>query len=243
STTGDYTVTWASALTATSYDLEEDTSSSFTNPTLIPNLPGTMVSVTGKPQGTYYYRARATNASGSSSWVEGANGCVVSLSAILQAQSITVVAAPVTVTVGGSFDAVREILNAGALAGTTAYTILLSDDTDITIADAVALSDTTASIDPGVTDSATVTCVVPATLTPGDYYVGLYIDATNLVCTVNADVRVVAAPPPPPPASDDHQSCGCSPVGGMATPSDLLGMILPVLLWASALLYFRRRRP
>ena len=45
------------------YDLEEDTSASFTAPTNVYTGASTSFNVTGKTSGTFYYRARANNAS------------------------------------------------------------------------------------------------------------------------------------------------------------------------------------
>jgi predicted phage tail protein len=238
SITGNYTVSWDASTTATSYDLEEDTSATFASAVVAYSGANLTFDVTGKADGTYYYRVRAVNSSGSSGWVEGANGCVVTRTPDLQAQSVSVVAAPVTVHPGESIDVQHTILNAGGLAGTVSFSILISPDAVITIADALALSDTTPSIDPGNSDTATVTWVVPLSFPTGDFYVGLYIDATNLAATANPDLSVVPVPPPP----SEKAGCGCSPVGGVATPADLFGMLLPFFLWALVVFGARRRR-
>ena len=67
-TDGDYTVSWSSVSGATSYTLEEDTSSSFGSPTVVHSGAGTSKYVTGKSDGTYYYRVKACNACGCSGW-------------------------------------------------------------------------------------------------------------------------------------------------------------------------------
>jgi hypothetical protein len=77
SETGSYTITWAGAATATSYDLEEDTDTAFSSPSTLYTGANTTYDVTGQPDGTYYYRVRALNPHGSSGWTEGGNGCVV----------------------------------------------------------------------------------------------------------------------------------------------------------------------
>ena len=143
-----------------------------------------------------------------------------------------------TVFPGDNIDVQRAILNAGGLAGSASYTILLSEDATITIADAVALTDTTPSIGAGASDVATVTCIVPEQLSPGDYYVGLYIDSANLVATTDPDVTVAERPI----SEDEFQSCGCSPIGGVATPADIFGMLLPFVLLALAVFRVRKRR-
>ncbi len=63
-----YEVTWGAADHATRYVLEEDTSSSFSDPTEV--YDGTDLSWTaaGKPQGTYYYRVKAIGPTGESGW-------------------------------------------------------------------------------------------------------------------------------------------------------------------------------
>jgi parallel beta-helix repeat protein len=67
-TDGNYTVSWSSVSSATNYTLEEDTSSSFSSPTKV--YPGSETSkeITGKSDGTYYYRVNACNECGCSEW-------------------------------------------------------------------------------------------------------------------------------------------------------------------------------
>jgi hypothetical protein len=68
-TAGDaiYTVSWNPSVRAESYTLEEDDNPSFTSPTERYTGAGTSWS-SGKLAGTYYYRAKASNANGSSDW-------------------------------------------------------------------------------------------------------------------------------------------------------------------------------
>jgi len=65
---GNYTVSWLSVSNAENYTLEEDNNSEFTS--LIQLYSGTNVSfnVTDRPDGSFYYRVRAVNAAGNSSW-------------------------------------------------------------------------------------------------------------------------------------------------------------------------------
>jgi hypothetical protein len=151
----------------------------------------------------------------------------------------TVVNAPVTVAPGGTFDVTREIQNNGSGAGSTSYTIVISDDSTITAADTVVYSGTTASIAAGTTDTATVTCTVPTTTTDGPYYAGLYIDASTNASTVNADVTVATPAPPPPPPEDDGGSC--SPIPGGSGPVNVLGLLATYLFGFGLLLWARRR--
>jgi parallel beta-helix repeat protein len=67
-TDGDYTVSWSSVRGATSYRLEEDTSSSFSSPTVVHSGADTSKYITGKSTGTYYYRVKVCNACGCSGW-------------------------------------------------------------------------------------------------------------------------------------------------------------------------------
>jgi hypothetical protein len=65
---GSYTVSWSAVSGATSYTLEEDGNTAFSSPTTVYSGPDTSTSITGRDVGTYYYRVKASNASGSSDW-------------------------------------------------------------------------------------------------------------------------------------------------------------------------------
>ena len=68
-TDGKYSVSWSAVSGATSYTLEEDTSSSFSSPTVIHSESGTSKYITDRSNGTsYYYRVKACNACGCSGW-------------------------------------------------------------------------------------------------------------------------------------------------------------------------------
>ncbi len=67
-TDGSYTVIWSSVSGATSYTLEEDTSGSFGSPAIVYSGSGTSKYITGRSDGTYYYRVNACNACGCSGW-------------------------------------------------------------------------------------------------------------------------------------------------------------------------------
>ncbi|MHC4780237.1 MAG: hypothetical protein ACYTFG_16840, partial [Planctomycetota bacterium] len=79
STTGNYTVSWSSVTGASLYELEEATASDYSDAAQVFRGAATAYQVTGKSTGTYYYRVRAVNVVGSSSWTVGSNPCTVSL--------------------------------------------------------------------------------------------------------------------------------------------------------------------
>lgn len=238
SSTGNYTVSWTNSTGATSYDLQDDISPSFTSPMPVYTGPNTSYNVTSMSIGTYYYRVRASNASGTSSWTVGTNGCTVGDPFVIQ--SVAAVGAPVTVNPGGMFDVFRAIQNNGGTAGSTSYSIVLSSNTTINLFDTEVYSGTTSTINPGATDTETVTCTVPSSVTPGEYYVGIYISPSNTGCTSNKDV-IVYTPTTPPPPKREGGSCGGSPIAGHATPPDIFGMLLLYLLGLVGIVFSRRR--
>src|SRR6185436_6858255 len=78
STTGSYTIGWtAGSGSISSYEVYESTSSSFASQTSVYTGTGTSTPISGRGDGTYYYRARACNASGCSGYTAGATGIVV----------------------------------------------------------------------------------------------------------------------------------------------------------------------
>jgi YD repeat-containing protein len=75
--TGSYTVSWgASTGVVTAYELYESASSGFSPQSLAYSGTGTSLPVTGKPDGTYYYRVRACNTL-CSGYLAGANPVTV----------------------------------------------------------------------------------------------------------------------------------------------------------------------
>lgn len=65
---GNYSVSWSVAYLADMYILEEDDNAAFSSPTQRYSGSGTSWNATGKSTGTYYYRVKASNAWGDSSW-------------------------------------------------------------------------------------------------------------------------------------------------------------------------------
>jgi YD repeat-containing protein len=80
SSNGTFTISWGAATgTTTAYELYEATNSSFTGATRVYNSTGTSTSLTGRANGTYYYRVRACNGASCSGYATGANPLVVAL--------------------------------------------------------------------------------------------------------------------------------------------------------------------
>jgi YD repeat-containing protein len=78
STTGTYTISWGTSTgDLTAYQLYESPSSDFSAATSIYSGTGTSLQVTGRTDGTYYYRVRACNGPNCSGYRTGANGTVV----------------------------------------------------------------------------------------------------------------------------------------------------------------------
>lgn len=65
---GDYCLNWTCASRADSFQLEENTSLSFASSTLLYTGPDTCYEISGKPDGTYYYRVRGCNFLSASPW-------------------------------------------------------------------------------------------------------------------------------------------------------------------------------
>jgi hypothetical protein len=74
---GDYTVSWDSSDGASSYTLQEAQQADFSDAATIYSGGDTSKAITGKEDGTYYYRVLASNGAGDSGWRAGANGCLV----------------------------------------------------------------------------------------------------------------------------------------------------------------------
>jgi hypothetical protein len=88
SSTGSNTISWGSSGgTITAYELYESTSAAFSSPLLVYQNTGSSTTLTGRANGTYYYRVRACNgATNCSDWRTGGNPLVV----VIQPPSISV---------------------------------------------------------------------------------------------------------------------------------------------------------
>lgn len=81
STTGSFTISWGDAASGsvTEYRLYEATSSNFSGQVLVHQGAATSKALSGRTNGTYYYRVRACNGSGCSGYRTGGNSLVVTL--------------------------------------------------------------------------------------------------------------------------------------------------------------------
>lgn len=81
SITGSYSISWgASTGTVTAYELYEATNASFSGQTMVYSGPGTSGPLSGRTNGTYYYRVRACSTSAAcSGYRTGGNSITVTL--------------------------------------------------------------------------------------------------------------------------------------------------------------------
>jgi YD repeat-containing protein len=90
SSTGSYTISWGIASgTVTAYQLYEATNSGFSPETLAYSGTALSKAISGKGNGTYYYRIRACNGSLCGGYRTGANAIVVTLAVPAPPTSIT----------------------------------------------------------------------------------------------------------------------------------------------------------
>jgi YD repeat-containing protein len=90
SSTGDFTISWGTSTgTVTAYKLYEATNSGFTGQTQVYSGTGTSKAISGKTNGSYYYRVRACNGSNCSGYRTGTNPTVVTIAVPAAPASIT----------------------------------------------------------------------------------------------------------------------------------------------------------
>jgi YD repeat-containing protein len=78
SSTGNYTISWGAASgTVTAYELFQATNSSFSGETTVYTGTALSVALSGRANGTYYYRVRACLDTSCSGYRTGANGVTV----------------------------------------------------------------------------------------------------------------------------------------------------------------------
>jgi hypothetical protein len=113
SLTGSYNITWTAAgATVATYELWESTSSSFATQTRVYTGTGLSLGITGKGNGTFYYRVRGCNGSACTPYRPGGNGVVVTVPP----------GAPASITVPSTNTSGSYSISWGAATGTlTAY--------------------------------------------------------------------------------------------------------------------------
>lgn len=80
SKTGNFTISWGlPSGTVTKYKLYEDTNSSFSSPALVYHGSDRSEQLTGRGNGTFYYRVRGCNVSACGAYRTGSNGLTVTL--------------------------------------------------------------------------------------------------------------------------------------------------------------------
>lgn len=91
---------------------------------------------------------------------------------------------PMAAEQGQTLDLTVSVANEGEIAGTSEYTVFLSTDTLITLADR-ALGGGTEAVMPGTIVGARAVVTVPSDVTPGTYFVGAIADPANAVFESN----------------------------------------------------------
>ena len=146
---GDYTVVWTSVHTADQYDLQVADNADFADATLAYSGENVILNVTGKSPGTYYYRARASNAYNiTSDWSEGTS--------VVVNETGVVVEVPALNDPGQSVDTGTEYsVSWNSVAGAESYTI--EEATSVTFAGATQqeVTETSVSITHDVDDYTT----------------------------------------------------------------------------------------
>ena len=115
STSGSYTISWGTATgTVTAYNLYEANNSSFSGQTLVYSGTALSAALSGRGNGTYYYRAKACFDSECGAYRAGSNGVTVTIA--------TAPGVPSSITVPSSSTSGSYTISWGAATGTlTAY--------------------------------------------------------------------------------------------------------------------------
>jgi chitinase len=128
SSPNSYTVSWNSVPYASTYQLEQDLTSAFSNPVVV--AQGTMLSksFSNQPNGTYYYRVSASNSSGKSPYSN--------------VQSVTInvptqLSAPILQPIDNPTGANQYQIKWSAVAGAAGYTLKESTSSDFSTSQTV----------------------------------------------------------------------------------------------------------
>lgn len=116
STSGSYTISWGAAAGAvTSYQLYEATSTSFSGQQLVHAGAGRSAAISGRGNGTYYYRVRACFDTECSAYRTGSNGVTVTLAA---PPGIQVLNPSIQVLTSGQLTSITTLANLNGHAAT-----------------------------------------------------------------------------------------------------------------------------
>jgi hypothetical protein len=147
--------------------------------------------------------------------------------------AISVVEAGTTVNINENLQVQVDIQNTGGVAGTVDYSVYLSADNVIDLADRELLQHTSASIAAEATDSEAVVVTIPGDIPAGTYWVGIYITSANVQTQTAVSGAITISVPRD---DDDDGSCGSGTGGGS------LWAFLPLAMLAALCLALRRRK-
>ena len=112
STSGSYTISWGAATgTVTAYQLYQATSSSFSGQQLVYGGTGRSAALSGRSNGTYYYRVRACFDAECSAYRTGSNGVTVSPPSQPSPPSIQVLNPSIPVYASGQSTSITTLAN------------------------------------------------------------------------------------------------------------------------------------
>jgi uncharacterized membrane protein len=147
--------------------------------------------------------------------------------------AVSVVEAGTTVNINENLQVQVDIQNTGGVAGAAAYSVYLSADQSIDLADRELLQHVSASIVAESSDSEAVVVTIPGDIPAGTYWVGIYITSPNVQTqtAVSGAISITV-----PRDDDDDGSCGGGTNGGS------LWAFLPLAMLAALCLALRRRK-
>jgi hypothetical protein len=146
--------------------------------------------------------------------------------------AVSVVEASTTVNINENLQVQVDIQNTGGVAGAASYSVYLSADNVIDLADRELLQHVSASIAAEGTDTEAVVVTIPGDIPAGTYWVGIYITSVNVQTqtAVSGGISITV-----PRDDDDDGSCGSGTGGGS------LWAFLPLAMLAALCLALRRK--